>query len=407
MTTSTPTAVVEHARAGLPLVAVVLAAGTFLITTSEFIVAGLLPDLARDFHIGVPHAGLAITLFAIGMIVGTPTMVLLTLRLPRRTTLTLALLVFAAGHVAAALSGVFAVMLAARFLTGVATGAFWAVATLVAADAAGPTGRTHAIGVVQGGGMLATVLGVPLGSLAGQLLGWRGPFWMLAIASAIAAVVIPRLVPHDRGPREQPTIRGELVALRSGRLWLVLGTCALVTGGVLSVFSYISPILTGRTGLPETAVPGALALFGITALAGTLIGGRLGDAHPFATGLTAGTVTLAAIVGLGLVSTVPIPTLILFSLLGLTGFSANPILGVLAIRSGGSAPTLATALIPSAFNLGTAVGTGLTSVALAGSLHDLAPILVGAVSATLALLAFGAVTTTIRRRLPTPSAPAR
>ncbi|RIX31354.1 MFS transporter [Amnibacterium setariae] len=359
--------------------------------TSEFVVAGLLPEVAADFDIGVAQAGLAITWFAIGMIVGTPVMVLTTLRLPRRSVLVLALLVFAAGHVVAALSGSFVLLLAARFLTAVATGAFWAISGLVAADAAGPAASGRALGVIGAGGMLANVVGVPLGSLAGQVAGWRGPFWALAVLAALAAVVIARLVPHDRAAHRPTRVRDELVALRSGRLWLVLLACAAVAGGTLSVFSFVSPLLTDRTGLPATAVPLALVLFGLGALAGTLLGGRLGDAAPTATVLGAMAVTLAAVIALGAVSTMPVPTLVVFGVLGLAGLSANPILGYLAIRFGGSAPTLASALTPSAFNLGTAVGTAVAAAALTGPLEELAPIAVGATSAALALVVFGAL----------------
>jgi DHA1 family inner membrane transport protein len=379
------------ARPRLPSVVYVLALGTFLMGSSEFVVAGLLPEIAHDYGIGVARAGLAITVFAIGMIVGSPTMVLATLRLPRRGTLTLALLVFTVGHVIAALSGDFTLLLAARFLTAVATGAFWAVAGLVAADAAGDTGSARAMGVVQAGGMLATVLGVPLGAVAGQLLGWRGPFWALAVLALVAAVLVLRLVPHET--REAPpTLRGELVALGSGRLWLVLLTCALVTGGVLSVYSYISPLLTDRTGLPAAAVPLALVVFGIAALVGTIAAGHLGDRRPYATALGAGIVTLVAIALLEAVSTLPVPTVVVFGLLGLAGLSANPILGLLAIRFGGSAPTLASALTPSAFNLGTAVGTAVTSAALDGPLGFTAPLVVGAGSAVLMVVVLVALT---------------
>jgi DHA1 family inner membrane transport protein len=374
----------------------VLALGTFLMGSSEFVVAGLLPEIARDYAIGIPQAGLAITVFAIGMIVGSPTMVLATLRLPRRGTLTLALLVFAAGHVVAALSTVFPLLLAARFLTAVATGAFWAVAGLVAADAAGAVGSSRAMGVVQAGGMLATVLGVPLGAVAGQLLGWRGPFWALAVLALLAAVLVLRLVPHET--REAPpTLKGELAALASGRLWLVLLTCALVTGGVLSVYSYVSPLLTERTGLAAGAVPLALVVFGVAALVGTVVAGHLGDHRPHATALGAGALTLVAILLLGAVSTLPVPTVVVFGLLGLAGLSANPILGLFAIRFGGSAPTLASALTPSAFNSGTAIGTGITAAALDGPLGYTAPLVVGGVSAVLMLAAFGALTLVQRR----------
>lgn len=385
------------ARARVPAVTYVLAAGTFLMGTSEFVVAGLLPEMAQDLGVTVARAGLAITVFAVGMIVGSPSMVLLTLRLPRRVTLTLALLIFAIGHVVGALSGGFAILLLARFVTAVATGAFWAVASLVAAEAAGPGARSRSMGVVQSGGMLATVIGVPLGSFAGQLIGWRGPFWGLAVLAGLAAVLILRLVPQDAPRSQPPTVRAELVALRSGRLWAVLACCALVTGGVLSVFSYISPLLTDRTGLPGSAVPAVLVVFGAAALIGTLLAGRLGDAWPSGTVLVAAAVTLLAILGLAATSTAPVPTVALFALLGLAGLSANPILGLMAIRFGGSAPTLASALTPSAFNLGTAVGTGITSVALAGSLGTLAPLLVGAVSAALLLAVFSGLAVVLRR----------
>jgi DHA1 family inner membrane transport protein len=396
MTTSAAIAApTDRVRPGL--VIAVLAAGTFLMGTSEFIVAGLLPEVAGDFSVGIGQAGLAITAFAAGMIIGSPVMVLLTLRLSRRSTLALALAIFAVGHVLAAMSGVFPALLAARFLTAVATGAFWAVASLVAAEVAGPGSSTRALGVVQGGAMLATVIGVPLGAVLGQLIGWRGPFWILAVLAALAAVVVRRLVPSTRAAAV-PDLRAELTALRSGRLWLVLLSCACVAGGVLTVYSYVSPLLTDVTGLPAGAVPLALVLFGATALVGTIVGGRVGDARPYATILGASAVTLLAIVTLGLVAPMPAPTLAVIALLGLTGLSANPVLGILAIRFGGSAPTLASALTPSAFNLGTAVGTGIASVSLHSSLGAHAPILIGAVSAALVLVVFGALTLSVRGR---------
>jgi DHA1 family inner membrane transport protein len=375
----------------------VLATGTFLMGTSEFVVAGLLPEVAHDYGVTVAQAGLAITAFAAGMVVGTPLMVLLTLRLPRRTTLVLALGVFALGHVIAALTGVFAVLLVARFLTAVATGAFWAVASLVAADAAGPGRSTRALAVVQSGAMLANVVGVPLGAFAGQLVGWRGPFWALAVLAGVAAIAVARLVPHDAATHEVPRLGSELRALRSGRLWLVLLTCAFVTGGVLSVFSYISPVLTERTGLPASAVPGVLVLFGVAALAGSLASGPLGDHRPRTTMLAAAGTTLVAVVALGATSTLPIPTVALFTLLGLTGLSANSILVAMVIRLAGAAPTLASALIPSSFNVGTAIGTGVTSVALDGALGTLAPVVTGTVGAVLVLVVFGTVALLERR----------
>jgi DHA1 family inner membrane transport protein len=373
----------------------VLTAGTFLMGTSEFLVAGLLPQIARDYHVGIAQAGLSITVFAVGMIIGAPTIVLLTLRLSRRATLTLSLLIFAAGHVVVALSTSFALMLGARFVTALATSAFWGVASIVAAHAAGPRASSRALGIVLGGGMLANVAGVPLGSFFGQLAGWRLPFWLVAGAAIIAAIAVMRLVPGNPPEHQPPTIRTELPALRSGRLWLTLAICACVTGGVLSVYSYIAPLITDRAGLPESVVPVALVLFGVTAMIGTLIAGRLGDHHPYVTIVVASVVTLATVILLGVFSSLPIPMLVLFALLGLTGLTTNPILVSLAVHYGRSGPTLAGALTPSSFNLGTALGTGITAGAL-DSMGTLTPIVVGAVGA--GLVAIGCVSLAIVAR---------
>ena len=220
--------------------------------TTEFLVAGLLPEIANDLNVTPARAGLLITVFAIGMIVGTPGMAILTLRLPRRTTLSLALCVFAVGHVIVAVGSGFGLLLAARFLTALATGAFWAVAAVVASRAAGPDASSRALGVVLGGGMLANIIGVPLGAFAGQLIGWRGPFWVLAGLAAVAVALVVRFVPRDDPHRPRPSVRAEFVSLRSRHLWLVLLSATMIMGGTLATYSYIAPLLTHRPGLPAT-----------------------------------------------------------------------------------------------------------------------------------------------------------
>lgn len=372
-------------RPRLPLVIHVLTAGTFLMGTSEFVVAGLLPEMAADFGTTVAHAGLAITVFAVGMILGAPSMALLTLRLPRRVTLTAALGVFALGHVIVALTDAFGVALAARFLTAVATSAFWAVGSVAAAQAVGPAMAGRALGLVLGGGMLANVLGVPLGSFSGQAIGWRGTFQALAVLALLAAVAVARLVPADDPGRTTTSARAELRVLRSGRLWLVLMTCAAITGGVLSIYSYIAPLIQ-RAGLPDRAIPLALMAFGIGALVGSVLGGRLGDARPYPTTLVTAITTVVFSAGIWAFSARPAPLLLLFTLLGLVGLSANPILVALAVRFGGDAPTLAGAMPTSMFNLGTAIGTGITGAAMSGPLGSLAPAVVGTVFAILILV---------------------
>jgi len=324
---------------------------------------------------------------------------MLTLRLPRRSTLMLALGVFAVGHVIVALGSSFVLMLVARFLIALATGAFWAVANVVAARAAGPAASSRALGVVGSGAMLATVVGVPLGAFAGHLVGWRGPFWALAILAAASIALIFRYVAHERPDARAGSIRSELSALRSGRVWLVLAACAATTGGVLSAYSFISPLLTDRAGLSESLVPLVLVGFGVGALIGTLVGGRLGDARPFATILVAPAVTTILLLGIGLLSGFAAPTVALVALAGVFGLGANPVLMALAVRFAGRAPTLASGLTVAAFNFGTAVGTWIAGYALDSGLGARGPVVIGIGIAALTLIPATALTV-IQRRHP-------
>lgn len=373
----------------LPFVVPLLAVGTFLMCTSEFIVAGLLQQISTGLSVSVSQVGLLITAFAIGMVVGAPVMAVATLRLPRRATLVLALLVFALGHVVAALSGSFAIVLGARVLTAVATGAFWSVASVVATTAAGPARSSRALGVMMSGVGLATVAGVPLGSFAGQLLGWRGTFWGLAVLAGIAAVVIRRFAPADE-QRAPQSARSEISALASGRTWLLVAGTVLVTGAYMGAFSYISPLLTRRTGLPEWAVPLVLVCFGIGSLIGTNVAGRLADRRPLRTFLTA-TIGVGIVLALLLpMSALPVPTVVLVVLLGVVGMAVPPVATGLAVRFAPSAPTLAAALAVAAFNAGTAIASWIESDALSGPLGVTAPETIGIV-----MVVLGAIPLTI------------
>lgn len=380
----------ETVRRKLPFVVPLLAVGTFLMCTTEYIVAGLLPEIAADFGVGLAQVGLLITVFALGMIVGAPVMAIATLRLPRRLTLVLALLVFAAGHVVAALSGSFEVALIARAGTALATGAFWSVASVVAMAAAGPRLGSRALGVMMSGVGLATVAGVPLGAFVGQLIGWRGTFWALAVLAAIAAVVIGRLVPAD-GAGPVPSIVSELRALRSGRLWLLVLATAAVTGGVMAAFSYISPLLTERTGLPAWAVPVVLVGFGIGSLVGTNLGGRLGDRNPVRTFIGAAIIAALVLSLLVPLSTNAAATIVLVVLLGAAGMSVPPVATSLSMRFAGSAPTLAAAIAVSAFNLGIALGSWIAGHALESPLGAVGPEIVGAIMVALGLIPLAAL----------------
>ncbi|MDV6287312.1 MFS transporter [Streptomyces sp. UP1A-1] len=369
----------------LPIVVWVLAAGTFLMGTTEFVIAGLLPEMAADLNVSVSHAGLLITAFAVGMIVGGPTMAMATLRLPQRHTLVGALAVFALGHAVAALSTSFTVVLTARVITALATGAFWAVGFVIATTAAGPARSTRAVGVTMGGLTLANVIGVPIGSFVGHYTGWRGPFWALAALAALAAAFVGRFIPSTE-QRAEVSVRAEVWALRQGRLWLALGAAVLIMGGVLATYTYITPLLTDRAGIPASAVPLVLIAFGIGALGGTAIGGQLGDHRPMVTTITASAATSLILLALIPASNSPVAAVVLVFGMALAGFTVSPVVTSLAVRFAGDAPTLTSALTTSGYNTGIAAGSLVAGRALDSSLGLTGPALVGAVFAALTLL---------------------
>jgi DHA1 family inner membrane transport protein len=380
----------------LPPVVPLLALGTFLMCTTEFMIAGLLPQMADDFGVRPSQIGLLITAFAIGMIVGAPLMAVATLRLPKRATLVLALATFAAGHVVAALSGSFALLLAARVLTAVVTGAFWSVASVVATRAAGPAASSRALGVMGSGVALATVLGVPLGSVAGDHLGWRGAFWAVAGLAVVAAAVIGRFVPGDE-EGAAVSVSSEFRALRSTSLWLVLGATVLIMGGCMGTFSFISPLLTERSGIPLELVPLVFVCFGVGSMIGTNAVGRFADSRPVATFIAcaaaAGTVLLVLIP----LSADPVAAVIVITLLGAVTMAIPPVATGLSVRLAGSAPTLAAGLTVSAFNGGIAIGSSIGGHTLNTSLGETGPATVGVVMVALGLVPLIAQHTLERR----------
>jgi DHA1 family inner membrane transport protein len=382
--TASPTSPAGAVTKRLPFVVPLLALGTFLMCTTEYIIAGLLPQMAHSFDVGLAQAGLLITAFATGMVIGAPVMALATVRLPRRRTLLWALGIFAAGHVVAALSASFAVMLAARVLTALATGAFWSVASIIATTAAGPEAQTRALGVMMSGVGMATIAGVPLGALAGQAIGWRGAFWALAILTLVTAVVIGRFAPADE-TQTATSAAAQLRALGSSRLWAMLGATVLVVGGYMATFSYISPLLMQRAGFPGWAIPLALIAYGAGSLIGTNVSGRFADRRPFATFITAAigaTLVMALLVPLSVNSPA---TIVLLVLLGVTGMAVPPITIALAVRFASAAPTVAAGLSVSAFNAGIAAGAWIAGIALDSS-GPTGPAMTGAVMAGMGVI---------------------
>ncbi|MFJ6833029.1 Cmx/CmrA family chloramphenicol efflux MFS transporter [Streptomyces sp. NPDC091209] len=343
----------------MPLSVYILALSVFALGTSEFMLSGLLQPIAHDMGVTIPRAGLLISAFAIGMVVGAPLLAVATLRLPRRTTLVALIAVFGLGQVAGALAPGYAVLFVSRVVSALACAGFWAVGAAVAIAMVPVTSRARALAVMIGGLSIANVLGVPAGAFLGEGLGWRAAFWAVGAASAVALVGIVTLVPPIPPPAERPRLRRELLIYRDRRVWLAIGTIALTAAGVFCAFSYLAPLLTDVAHLDKGWVPTVLALFGVGAVIGTTLGGRFTDAHLFRmliTGMAADTAVLVAFAFLGRYA---VAAVLLSFLLGVACFSTAPALNARMFDVAGAAPTLAAATTTAAFNLGNAAGPWL------------------------------------------------
>ncbi|WP_290443902.1 Cmx/CmrA family chloramphenicol efflux MFS transporter [Streptomyces sp. MP131-18] len=357
--------------ARLPLAVYVIGAAIFALGTSEFMLSGLLPEVADDLDVSIPTAGLLISAFAIGMVVGAPVLAAATQRLPRRTTLVGLLAVFALGHVVGALAPGYAVLFVCRVVSALACAGFWAVGAAVAISLVPAHARARTMAVMIGGLSIANIAGVPGGAALGQSLGWRSAFWAVALMTAVGLVgvllFVPRTSPRDDAS-ERPALRTELRVYRNPQVWLAMATTALFAAGTFCFFSYLAPLLTDVTGLGEGWVPVVLVLYGVGALIGTALGGRLADAHMFGTlysGLTAAVVVLALV---AMTAQYAVAVVLLSALLGLAAFLCAPGLNARIFDVASGAPTLAGATATSSFNAGNTVGPWAGGLVISGGL---------------------------------------
>ncbi|GGS70168.1 Cmx/CmrA family chloramphenicol efflux MFS transporter [Nonomuraea spiralis] len=380
----------------MPLAVFILGLAIFAQGTSELMLAGLLPEMAADLGVSVPDAGLLISAFAIGMLVGAPVLAVVTLRWPRRTALLTFMLVFALTHVAGALTSSYGLLFATRVAGAVVYAGFWAVAASTAIGLVPPNARGRAMSILVGGLTVATLLGLSLGTVIGQHLGWRAAFWAVAALSTLAAVGVLATIPGGRPERENaPRITDELRSLLNPRLWLALATTSLATGALLVSFSYLSAMLVETTGMEAAWVPAILALYGVGATIGITIGGRTADTRPFPTlyaGIAGLVVTSALLALAAPVALLAVPLIVL---LGAFGFFTNPTLNTRAFALAKDAPTMAAAMSVSAFNVGITVGPWLGGLAIAAGAGYPS---VGWIGAVLGVAALGTVALSARTR---------
>ncbi|MBP0638006.1 MFS transporter [Cupriavidus sp. AcVe19-6a] len=340
--------------------------GGLFIGTGEFVSMSLLPGMAQSTQVTIPAAGSYISAYALGVVVGAPLIAILAARWSRKALLLALLGLVIAGYAASALAWNHTSLLAGRFFSGLPHGAYYGVASLVAAAMSRPGRRVQAVGYVMLGLAAANVVGVPVATWIGQVFGWRAAFAAVALGGTLAAAMLRLFVPAIPN-QAGASPASELDGLRQPTVWLTLAVASIGFGGMFAVYSFITPTLTMVTGLSAEQVPFALAVWGVGMVVGNLAGGWLADRAlvPSIFGMLAW--NAAFLSAFSMVADSPLLTLLVLFLIG-NGFALVPALQARLMSIAGKAQTLAAALNHSAFNVANAIGATLGGVAIANNL---------------------------------------
>ncbi|MEV7090326.1 MFS transporter [Streptomyces sp. NPDC093085] len=369
----------------MPLALLALAIGAFGIGTTEFVIMGVLPQVADSFDVSIPTAGWLVSGYALGVVVGAPLLTVLGTKVSRRKMLMFLMGLFVVGNALSAVAPGFGVMLIGRIVASLAHGAFFGIGSVVAADLVAPEKKASAISLMFMGLTVANIVGVPGGTYVGQAAGWRVTFTVVAALGVIGLLGVARLVP-EQGRPGAADIRAEFAAFKNAQVWLAMAMTVLGYGGVFAAITYITPMMTRVAGYSETSVTWLLVLFGIGMFLGNLLGGRFADRALMPMLLT----TLAALAAVLLLFTVTAHhqalAAITLTLIGALGFATVPPLQKRVLDQAAAAPTLASAANIGAFNLGNALAAWLGGAAISANLGYTAPNWVGALLTTTALL---------------------
>ncbi|WJF90873.1 MFS transporter [Paraburkholderia bonniea] len=345
----------------LPLLALAIAA--FGIGTTEFVIMGLLPDVARDLAVSIPAAGMLVSAYALGVAIGAPLVAMAVANLPRKKALMSLMGVFIVGNLLCALAPDYTVLMAARIVTAFCHGAFFGIGSVVAAGLVAPNRRAQAIALMFTGLTLANVLGVPFGTALGQALGWRATFWAVTGIGIVAALALAVCLPA-RIEMQKASLMREFRVLQNPQVLIVLGISVLASASLFSTFTYITPILEDVTGFTPHAVTFVLLLFGLGLTVGSMLGGKLADWRLLPS-------LLAFLVAIALILVVfagtmrmPVPAMVTIFLWGVLAFAIVPPLQMLIVDRASDAPNLASTLNQGAFNLGNATGAWLGGMAI-------------------------------------------
>ncbi|NPD69140.1 MFS transporter [Lichenicola cladoniae] len=349
----------------MPLPLLALAAGAFAIGVTEFVIMGLLMQVGASFGVSTSTAGLLISGYALGVVVGAPVLTLATARWPHKRTLLVLMAVFVVGNIGCAIAPTYELMMAARVVTAFAHGTFFGVGSVVASNLVAPGRRSSAIAVMFTGLTVANILGVPIGTWIGQLAGWRATFWAVALVGVLGLAIIARLLPADRPECGGSSMHDDLRAIL--RLPVLMGLLMTVLGyaGVFAVFTYIAPLLTQVSGFGARAISPILLLFGGGLVLGNLAGGRLADRSLVAAIFGTLGLLLAVLLVSGPLFTSRVGALFAVAALGFATFSTVAPLQTWVLRqTRGAAESLASSFNIAAFNLGNAIGAWIGGIAL-------------------------------------------
>ncbi|WP_392968101.1 MFS transporter [Streptomyces sp. LN245] len=383
----------------MPLALLALAVGAFGIGTTEFAMMGLLPDVAGDLGISIPAAGHLVSAYALGVVIGAPLLAAATSRMARRTVLIALMGLFVAGNALSALAPGENWLLAARFLSGLPHGAFFGVGAVVATGLVAPERKARSVSLMFLGLTVANIAGVPAATLVGQHLGWRATFLGVSAIGVAAIASLYLLIPRTPGRTPGGGLRGELAALRPLPVWLALGTTVTGFAALFSAYSYITPMLTDAAGYADGSVTLLLALFGVGATAGNLLGGRLAD-HAMRRTLFGGLASLVAVLAaFPVLMRTEWSAAVAVVLLGTAAFVTGSPLQLMVMEKAAAAPSLASSANQAAFNLANAGGAWIGGLALAAGFGATSPALAGAGLAVLGLAVAAAGLAVDRRRV--------
>lgn len=362
-------------RVGIALSALVL--GGVGIGVTEFVTMGLLPEIAHGIGTSIPQAGHTISAYALGVVIGAPTIAIFGNRLPRRELLVALMVLFAIGNALSAMASGYELLMLARFVAGIPHGAFFGIASIVAFDIVAVGRGGWAVSRIMLGIPIANVAGVPLATWLGQQAGWRSAYWLVAGIGILTAVLVSTVVPHQAADTEAD-VRSELAAFKDSQVWLTLLIGSIGFGGVFAMYSYISPILRNQTGLPADAVPIYLFVYGVGGLVGTVIAGRLVDRSVLGTLVGSTIATGASLAAFAWAANWAVPAAIVLLLVCISVSAFVLALQLRLMEVAGKARTLGAAGNHAALNVANALGAWLGGLVLAAGWGWQAPSLVGA-----------------------------